>query len=152
MKMNHKNYQKFALMLAVSFCIMYAVMFLNVSALDHIYISTTRLYMTLLMVSPMALLMLAMMGGMYQDKKLNAIIIVVSVSVFISAFAFLRNQTFVGDVQYMKAMIPHHSSAIMTSENAGIQDPELRQLADDIIVAQKKEIAQMKAMLDRLEK
>ncbi len=152
MKMNNKNYQKFGLMLAVSFCIMYAVMFLNVSELDHIYISTTRLYMTLLMVSPMALLMLAMMGGMYQDKKLNAIIIVVSISVFISAFAFLRNQTFVGDVQYMKAMIPHHSSAIMTSENAGIQDPELRQLADDIIVAQKKEIAQMKAMLDRLEK
>lgn len=152
MEMNKKSYQKFALMLAISFCVMYAVMFLNVYELDHIYISTTRLYMTLLMVSSMALLMLAMMGGMYPDKKLNAIIITLSISVFISAFAFLRNQTFVGDVQYMKAMIPHHSSAILTSENAGIKDPAVRKLADDIITAQKNEIAEMKAMLDRLEK
>ncbi len=153
MEMKHsKPYQKFALMLGISFCIMYAVMFLNVYKLDHIYLSTTRLYMTLLMIAPMALLMLAMMGGMYQDKKMNAVIITLSLSVFISAFAFLRNQTLVGDAQYMKAMIPHHSSAILTSENADIKDPEVRKLADDIIAAQKKEIAEMKAMLDRLKK
>jgi uncharacterized protein (DUF305 family) len=67
-------------------------------------------------------------------------------------FTALRTQTPVGDEQYMKAMIPHHSSAIMTSENANIQDPELRKLADDIIDAQKREIAQMKAILDRLDR
>lgn len=150
MKTDNKNYQKFALMLGASFVIMYAVMFLNVDSLDHIYISTTRLYMTLLMVSPMALLMLAFMSGMYKNRRLNALIITLSISVFIATFAFLRNQTFINDVQYMEAMIPHHSSAILTSQNAHIQDPEVRKLADDIIKAQEKEIAQMKGMLQRL--
>lgn len=152
MKMDNKSYQKFALMLGASFLIMYAVMFLNVDRPDHIYLSTTRLYMTLLMVSPMALLMLAFMPGMYRNRRLNAIIITVSISVFMATFAFLRNQTLIGDIQYMKAMIPHHSSAILTSQNAHIQNPEVRKLADDIIRAQEREIAQMKEMLHRLEK
>jgi hypothetical protein len=150
MKMDNKSYRKFALMLGASFLVMYTVMFLNVDSLDHIYLSTTRLYMTLLMVSPMALLMLAFMPSMYKNRRLNAIIITVSISVFIATFAFLRNQTFINDTRYMKAMIPHHSSAILTSQNAHIQDPEVRKLADDIIKAQEREIAQMKAMLQRL--
>ena len=108
--------------------------------------------MTLLMVSPMALLMLAFMPNMYKNRKLNIAILVVSTSVFIATFAFLRNQTFISDIQYMKAMIPHHSSAILTSQNAHIQDPEVRKLADDIIKAQEREIAQMKELLRRLEK
>ncbi len=150
--MQNNPYPRFFLMLGVSFLIMYTVMFLNVDSTDHIYLSLTRMYMTLLMVSPMALLMLGFMGNMYKNKKTNAIIITVSISVLIAVFAFLRNQTFVGDVQYMKAMIPHHSSAILTSQEAGIKDPEVRKLADDIIKAQEEEIAQMKAMLDRLQK
>ena len=149
--MENKSYRKFVLMLGTSFVIMYTVMFLNVDSPDHIYLSITRLYMTLLMVSPMALLMLAFMPGMYKNRRLNGIIITVSISVFIATFAFLRNQTFISDTHYMKAMIPHHSSAILTSENAHIQDPEVRKLADDIIKAQEKEIAQMKAMLQRLD-
>lgn len=150
--MKDNPYPKFFLMLGVSFIIMYTVMFLNVDSTDHIHLSLTRTYMTLLMVSPMALLMLGFMGHMYTNKKTNAIIIVASLSVLIGVFAFLRNQTFVGDVQYMKAMIPHHSSAILTSQQAGIKDPEVRKLADDIIKAQQQEIARMKAMLDRLQK
>lgn len=148
--MENKAYRTFALMLTASFVIMYGVMFLNVDSANHIYLSTTRLYMTLLMVSLMALLMLAFMANMYKNKKLNALIITLSISVFIASLAFLRNQTFVGDAQYMKAMIPHHSSAILTSQNASLQDPEVRRLADDIIEAQEREIAQMKAMLTRL--
>lgn len=150
--MENKAYKTFALMLAASFVIMYGVMFLNVDSANHIYLSITRLYMTLLMVSPMAMLMLAFMANMYKNKKLNALIITLSISVFVASLAFLRTQTFVSDVQYMKAMIPHHSSAILTSQNAGIKDPEVRKLADDIIKAQEKEIAQMKAMLNQLEK
>ncbi len=150
--MKSNPYSKFSLMMVVSFLIMYSIMFLNVDSVDHIYLSMNRLYMALLMVSPMALLMLAFMGDMYKDKKVNTAIIVVSIAVFVAVFAFLRNQTFVGDIQYMKAMIPHHSSAILTSQNAAINDPEVRQLADDIIKAQEKEIAQMKSMLDRLQK
>ncbi len=150
--MKSNPYSKFALMLIVSFLIMYAVMFLNVDSVDHIYLSMNRLYMALLMVAPMALLMLAFMGHMYKDKKANTAIVVASLAVMIGVFTLLRNQTFVGDVQYMKAMIPHHSSAILTSQNAAIKDPEVRQLADDIIKAQEEEIAQMKAMLDRLQR
>ena len=146
-----KSYQKFILMLGASFLIMYTVMFLNVASTDHIYLSVTRLYMTLLMITPMALLMLAFMPGMYKNRRLNGIIITVSISVFIATFAFLRNQTFISDTHYMKAMIPHHSSAILTSQNAHIQDPEVRKLADEIIRAQEKEIAQMKTILQRLD-
>lgn len=149
--MENKSYQKFALMLGASFLIMYTVMFLNVASTDHIYLSVTRLYMTLLMVTPMALLMLAFMPGMYKNRKLNGIIITVSISVFIATLAFLRNQTFISDIQYMRGMIPHHSSAILTSQNAHIQDAEVRKLADAIIQAQEQEIAQMKAMLQRLD-
>ena len=149
---NSNPYPKFGLMLAVSFVIMYAVMFLNVDSTDHIYLSLTRLYMTLLMISLMALVMIGFMQPMYKNKKTNAVIITLSISVFIAVFVFLRNQTFVGDIQYMKAMIPHHSSAILTSQQAGIKDPEVRKLADDIIKVQKEEIAEMKRMLDRLQK
>jgi len=145
------NYGKFALTMAISFIVMYSVMFFNVFQLDHIYISLNRFYMTLLMVSPMAIIMLGMMGGMYKDIKVNMIIATSAVLVFILSFVGLRTQTAVGDIQYMKGMIPHHSSAIMTSTNANIKDPELRKLADDIIKAQEKEIAEMKAMINRLE-
>jgi len=150
--MNNKSYQTFLMMLAASFVVMYCVMFLNVSELDHIYISTTRFYMTFLMVSPMALLMLLMMPKMYPSKKLNTVIKVSSIFIFCGSLFALRTQTPIGDVQYMKAMIPHHSSAILTSSHANIQDPDVRKLADDIIKAQKKEIAEMKAMIKRLEK
>lgn len=149
---NNNPYPKFGLMLAVSFVIMYAVMFFNVDSTDHIYLSLTRLYMTLLMISPMALVMMAFMQHMYKNKTANALIITLSISVFIAVFAFLRNQTLVGDIQYMKAMIPHHSSAILTSQEATFTDPEVKKLADEIIKAQEEEIAEMKKMLDRLQK
>jgi hypothetical protein len=150
--MKSSPYSKFALMLTVSFIIMYSVMFLNVDRLDHIYLNMNRLYMALLMITPMALLMLAFMGDMYKNRKVNTAIIIASIAVFVAVLAFLRNQSSVGDVQYIKAMIPHHSSAILTSQEAALKDPELKKLADEIIKAQEKEIAQMKSMLDRLQK
>ena len=150
MEKEKNNYKTFGITLTISFVIMYAVMFFNVDKLDHIYLSTTRLYMTLLMVAPMALVMLGMMRKMYQDKKLNTIISISAVVVLIGAFVLLRTQTPIGDVQYMKAMIPHHSSAILTSQEATITDPEVRKLADEIIKAQKEEIAEMKRLLDKL--
>lgn len=119
---------------------MYVVMFLNVDEIDHVYISITRTYMALLMVAPMAVLMMLMMGTMYHNKKLNSIIIGSGITVFIVAFIFLRNQTFVSDSQYMKAMIPHHSSAIMTSKHAEIKDPEVKILSENIIKSQQEEI------------
>ncbi|WP_020601498.1 DUF305 domain-containing protein [Spirosoma spitsbergense] len=150
--MEGNNYRKFFLMLVVSFVIMYTVMFLNVFMIDHVYLSLTRLYMTLLMVSPMALMMLLFMSGMYKNKQMNLSIGIGSVVVFILTLTLLRTQTFVGDEQYMQAMIPHHSSAILTSTNADLKDPEVKKLAEGIIDAQKREIAEMKQILARMKK
>ena len=149
--MENNAYRKFLLMLVVSFVIMYTIMFLNVDSLEHVYLSLTRLYMSLLMVSSMALFMLLFMGGMYKDKQKNMLILVGSIAVFVLSLIFLRTQTFVSDTQYMQAMIPHHSSAILTSKHANLQDPEVKKLAEDIIKAQEREIAQMKQALERLE-
>lgn len=144
-------YRKLAISSAISFFIMYTVMLLNVDRGDHIYLSATRLYMTLLMVAPMQVTMILLMRKMYPNKKLNGIIILSCIVVFSAALFFLRRQIFIGDQQYMKAMIPHHSSAIMTSKNANISDPEVKQLSVQIIESQEREIKQMKAILDRME-
>ena len=152
---NHRTmktnpYRNFLLTLAISFVIMYGVMFLNVASAYHIHLSLTRTYMTLLMVSPMAILMLTLMGHMYPNKQRNRAFMITSVAVFTASLFRLRAQVPIGDVQYMKAMIPHHSSAILTSGAADLQDPEVKKLAEDIIKAQEQEIAQMEAMLTRL--
>ena len=146
------SYKKFMVMMLISFFIMYLVMFLNMDKLGHYHTSLTRIYMALLMVAPMAIVMMTMMGKMYPDKKMNTGIIIGSVVFFAVILAALRTQTPIGDVQYMKAMIPHHSSAIMVSKHASIKDPEVKKLSEQIILSQEKEIAEMEAMLDRLEK
>jgi len=143
-------YPTFIITLAISFVIMHGVMFLNAASVAHIHLSLTRTYMALLMVAAMALLMVLMMGHMYPNRSRNRAIMVSSIAVFVAALIGLRAQVPVGDVQYMKAMIPHHSSAILTSKNADFRDPEVRKLADEIIKAQEREIAQMEAMLTRL--
>ncbi len=138
-------------MLGLSFVVMYAVMFSNVAEVSHIHLNLNRLYMTILMVAPMALIMLGVMHGMYKDKKLNAIIAVVSVLATLISFVMLRNQAFVDDAAFIRSMIPHHSSAILVSEEARINDPELKKLADEIIRTQKEEIAKMERLLRKQE-
>jgi hypothetical protein len=144
-------YQKFAIIMAVSFVIMYSVMFLNVEAFSHIFNSITRFYMTTLMIAAMAITMLLFMWKMYPNRKINLGIIAFSAMTFFGTLYLLRTQTFIGDIQYMKAMIPHHSSAIMTSSNVDFKDPAVKKLAEEIIIAQEKEIKQMNDMIDRLQ-
>ena len=146
------NYTKFVGMLAASFVAMYVTMYLNTYALDHVYFSLTRFYMSCLGISAMAIIMYVAMRGMYQNKKKNIAIIVGSIALFLAALGLVRVQApIIGDVLWMKAMIPHHSIAILTSERADIQDPEVKQLAEDIIKAQRMEIEEMKQMIKRLE-
>ena len=146
------NYTKFILMLAASFVAMYITMYLNTYEIDHVYFSLTRFYMTCLGIAAMAVIMWFVMRKMYQNKKKNIAILLGSLILFVGALGLVRAQSpIIGDVLWMKAMIPHHSIAILTSERADIKDPEVRKLADDIIKAQKKEIAEMKAMIKRLE-
>jgi uncharacterized protein (DUF305 family) len=143
------EYKKFSITLLCSFVIMYLTMFLNMDDVHDYHTSMTRIYMTLLMVAPMAIVMILIMGKMYPSKRLNHWIIASASIVFILTLIGLRSQTLVGDTQYLKAMIPHHSSAIMTSKNASIKDPEVRKLADSIIASQEKEIQQMNKILKR---
>lgn len=146
------NYKTFFLMLACSFVAMYITMFLNTYAIDHIYFSLTRFYMTCLGISAMAVIMWFFMRKMYQNKKKNIAIIAGSFILFVSALGLVRIQSpIIGDILWLKAMIPHHSIAILTSERADIQDPEVKQLANDIIKAQREEIEEMKTMIKRLE-
>lgn len=150
---NHNsNYTTFALMLTASFVAMYITMYLNTYAIDHVYFSLTRFYMTCLGISTMAVIMWFFMRKMYKNRKKNIAILAGSLLLFISALSLVRTQKpIVGDILWMKAMIPHHSIAILTSERANIEDPEAKQLAQDIIKAQEREIEQMKKMIRRLE-
>lgn len=150
--MKGMSYKTFGITMLVSFFIMYIVMFLNIDKVEHYHTSTTRIYMALLMVAPMAVVMMLTMGKMYPNKKTNAIIILAGVLVFILVLVGLRTQTPIGDIQYMKAMIPHHSSAIMVSKQANIKDPEVKKLSQQIIQSQEKEIAEMEAKIKELEK
>ncbi|WP_218917272.1 DUF305 domain-containing protein [Niabella ginsenosidivorans] len=117
---------------------------------EHYHTSLTRIYMALIMVAPMAIIMIGMMGSMYPNRRTNRAIIVTAIVVFIAALTALRSQTPISDVQYMRAMIPHHSSAIMTSKHANIKDPEVKQLSEQIIQSQEREIHQMEQMLQRM--
>lgn len=151
-KMSDNNYTKFLLMLAASFIAMYITMYLNTYKIDHVYFSLTRFYMSCLGIAAMAIIMFVAMRGMYQDKKKNIGIVVGSIVLFVGALGLVRAQApIIGDILWMKAMIPHHSIAILTSERADIQDPEVKQLAEDIIKAQKNEIEEMKSMIKRLQ-
>lgn len=146
------NYKTFFIMLGCSFITMYITMYLNTYAIDHVYFSLTRFYMTCLGISTMAVVMWFFMRKMYKDKKKNIAILIGSLVLFVSALSLVRMQKpIIGDILWMKAMIPHHSIAVLTSERADIKDPEVKQLAEDIITAQKKEIEEMKAMIKRLE-
>lgn len=141
------SYARFAAMITASTVVMFGLMYLNTYAIDHVWFSQTRAWMALLMGAAMATIMLGFMSGMYKNTNLNLTIIAASVAIFALSLWLVRSQETVSDVSYMKAMIPHHSIAIMTSERAHIRDPRVRKLADDIIRAQLREIAEMEHLI-----
>lgn len=145
------KYLRFGLMILTSTVIMFGLMYLNTYRLDHIFFSETRTYMALIMGATMAVVMLSFMLHMYQRSTVNIAIYLVSIAVFAASLWLVRSQQTVDDVSWMKAMIPHHSIAILTSERARISDPRVRELADSIIEAQRKEIGQMKMLIEDLQ-
>ena len=145
-------YMRFAVMIATSTLVMFGLMYLHTYQLDHVFFSETRAYMALIMGAAMAVVMLAFMTGMYKNGRANAAIVAGSLVVFATALWLVRSQTTVDDVSYMRAMIPHHSIAVLTSERARITDPRVKKLADEIIEAQRREIAEMKRLIDELER
>ena len=145
------SYARFGLMILVSTVVMFGLMYLNTYALEHVFYSQTRTWMALVMGATMAVIMLLFMLGMYRNRTANMAILGASVLVFAGSLWLVRSQQTVGDVAYMKAMIPHHSIAIMTSERARIRDPRVRKLADSIIEAQVREIGELKQLIAELE-
>ena len=149
---NHaSNYPKFAAMIATSTIVMFGLMYLNTYALGHVWFSETRLYMALLMGATMAIVMLGFMLNMYRNTRMNLAIFAGGLVVFAGSLWLVRSQETIDDVAWMKAMIPHHSIAILTSERAHISDPRVRELADGIIETQRKEIAEMEALIADIE-
>lgn len=145
------NYGKFGIMILTSTFLMYWLMFLNVFQFEHITLSETRIYMALIMGSVMAIVMMLFMWPMYKNKKANSIILAGSAVIFALSLWLVRSQVLIDDTGWMKAMIPHHSIAILTSERANISDPRAKELADTIIKTQREEIAEMKRLIEELE-
>ena len=146
------SYWRFAAMIATSTVVMYGLMYLNTYALEQVFWSETGAWMALLMGATMSVIMLGYMLAMYPRKGLNLAIFGGSVVVFALSLWLVRSQATVDDIEYMKAMIPHHSIAILTSGRAQISDPRVRKLADEIIEAQEREIAEMRYLVRDLER
>jgi hypothetical protein len=146
------SYARFGVMIAVSTVVMFGLMYLNTYALDHVWFSQTRAWMAVVMGATMAVIMMGFMMNMYPDKRANLAIIAGGVLAFAGSLWLVRSQATVYDVSYMKAMIPHHSIAVMTSERAHIRDPRVRKLADEIIESQMREIGEMKNLIADLER
>lgn len=144
-------YRNFVAMIAVSAALMFCLMYLNTYEPSHVWFSQTRFFMLFMMAGSMTLVMLFFMRHMYEDKRANAVIAILGVALIGSGLWLVRSQATVGDVAWMKAMIPHHSIAILTSVRAAITDPRVRQLADDIIEAQRREIAEMEVLIRDLD-
>ena len=145
MKENH--YRHLGIMVALSFLAMYILMYAMVNSLDDVYMNVNQVYMAGLMTAPMVVIELLVMRTMYENQKLNALIIGGTVVVGTAFFVFIQQQTVVGDRQFLRSMIPHHSAAILMCESAPIRDPEITKLCEGIVSSQQAEIDQMRAML-----
>jgi uncharacterized protein (DUF305 family) len=154
--MDHKHsgqpnhYVQLAVMAFLSFLAMYGLMYSMVDSFANVYMSFNQVYMAALMAAPMVVIELVVMRMMYKDARLNLLIIAASVLVGVAMFAFIRQQTAIGDRQFLRSMIPHHSGAILMCREATITDPELKVLCQEIIAGQQREIDQMTAKLSQL--
>ncbi|MEL3891705.1 DUF305 domain-containing protein [Ferrovibrio sp. MS7] len=149
-EMHKSHYWGFAAELAVDFAIMYLVMYAMINSLSDFHFNLNNVYMTLMMVAPMALVMLVAMRSMFPIQRLNWTIVAVAALVFIGSYVGMRTQAAVGNAEFVRSMIPHHSGAILMCREANITDAELADLCRQIIKGQQGEIDQMEQILDRL--
>ncbi len=142
-------YKTLAIMLVLNTLIMFVLMFEMIAQASDFVVNLNMAYMALTMAAPMAILEVAMMGKMYPNRRANLIIGGVSALVLIGSFFAIRTQAAIGDSQFLRSMIPHHSGAVLMCKEATISDPEIEALCAGIIQSQEAEIAQMKALLER---
>jgi hypothetical protein len=145
-----RAYLSFAVQLAISAVAMYLAMYLMIASLAHFRLNLNMLYMTLAMLAPMGIAMLALMPSMYPNRRLNVALHAVFVAMLLIGVWFTREQVLIGDKEFLRSMIPHHSGAILMCEKAQISDPQIEALCAGIIQSQSQEIAQMEAILGRL--
>lgn len=145
-----RPYRNLILMGLLHLPFMYAIMFAMVYSVGDIFHNLNTFYMAGMMVAPMLVLMPLLMGEMYPDKKLNLLTYGAAVACFAALFLFMRAQTFIGDKQFLRSMVPHHSGAVLMCEKATIKDSEIQSLCSQIIESQTREIDQMKRILERL--
>lgn len=145
----NQHYRKLALAISINAVVMFFLTYAMIDRLGDFYANINRVYMALMMAAPMVIVMLLLMGSMYENRKLNALLCVASALVFVVCFSFARTQTPVGNVQFLRSMIPHHSSAILMCDNPRITDPEIVELCKQISKSQRDEITQMQAILAR---
>ena len=154
MEHNHSrqpnHYVLLAVMAFLSFLAMYALMYAMVDSLANVYMSLNQVYMAALMAAPMVVIELIVMRMMYKDARLNGLIIAASVIAGVAMFIFIRQQTGIGDRQFVRSMIPHHGGAILMCRNASLNDPELKALCQEIVEGQQREIDQMTVKLSQL--
>ncbi len=148
--MEKKHYGILALMVGVHFIAMYAIMYAMVDSFDHVFPNINNFYMAGMMTAPMLLMEVVLMKEMYQKKAWNWIIGGSAVAILVLFWIFTRQQTAVGDSEFLRSMIPHHSGAILMCEEAAIERADIRELCDSIVKAQKEEIAQMQAILEKM--
>lgn len=149
--MHANHYRRLLIMAVLSFVSMYVLMYSMVDVMANVYANLNQFYMAGLMAAPMVVIELALMGTMYPNRGLNALIAAASVVAAVTFFLFIRQQAWISDRQFLKSMTPHHASALLMCERAPIQDPQIDALCDSILASQQAEIDQMKAMLSGLE-
>ena len=147
--MARKTYRILGITAIGMLILMYLIMFTMIYSLGEFIQNINFVYMAIMMATPMIVMMPLMMPSMYPVRKLNLLIYFASAALFVLAFTGIRAQLLVGDTQFLRSMIPHHSGAILMCERAKISDPEIKALCGDIIRSQKQEIDQMKQILDR---
>jgi hypothetical protein len=143
------HYARLGIELAIDFAIMYLVMYTMIATLEHFRFNLNNVYMTLMMVAPMAIVMVRSMRSMFPSRRVNVAIMAGAAAVFVTSFAAMRTQAAVGDAEFLRSMIPHHSGAILMCEQAKLSDTEIVALCRDIVQSQSREIAQMKAIAQR---
>ena len=142
-------YRKLALAISINAVLMFLITYVNLSSTGHFFPNVNRAYMALLMAAPMVVIMLLVMRSMFENRRMNAVLHAAAAVVIVVLLVLIRRQVPIGDGQFLRSMIPHHSSAVLMCTQASIEDPEIEDLCDRIIKTQLEEIREMKAILER---
>lgn len=147
-KSNTKPYITLLISLAISYVVMFAIMFSRVNEWSNLFLSLNQVYMTGLMISTMLIIMLVTMRSMYQNKKLNLVLLALGTLLILMFWTLVRTQTGVGNQQFLRSMIPHHAAAILVCQQSSLTNPRIEELCTEIVRTQKEEIRIMKELME----